>query len=49
MERNYLVNTYFPQRTAIQMTQFRNRGWYPVDAPEMSQRGGAVRPDRRLS
>lgn len=42
VERNYLMNTFFPQRTAIQMNQFRNRGWYPVEAPEMSQWGGAV-------
>ncbi len=41
-ERNYLMNTYFPNRTAIQLNQFRARGWYPLNAPEMSQRGGAV-------
>ena len=42
VERNYLMNTYFPRRATVQVGQFRSRGWYPVDAPEMSQRGGAV-------
>jgi hypothetical protein len=43
VERNYLVNTFFPQRGAILMNQLRARaGWYPVEAPEMSQHGGAV-------
>jgi hypothetical protein len=44
VERNYLMNTYFPRRATVQVGQFRSRGWYPVDAPEMSQRGGAVAP-----
>lgn len=48
-ERNYLVNTYFPQRTAIQMNQFRARGWYPVEAPEFSQYGGAVSPGAQIA
>ncbi|MFN0127998.1 MAG: lamin tail domain-containing protein, partial [Verrucomicrobiales bacterium] len=48
VERNYLMNTYFPQRTAVQLTQFRNRGWYPVDTPEMSRRGGAVDPGTQI-
>ncbi len=48
VERNYLMNTYFPQRTAIQMNQFRTRGWYPVEAPEMSQWGGAVPPGTQI-
>ncbi|HWB03161.1 MAG TPA: lamin tail domain-containing protein [Verrucomicrobiales bacterium] len=42
VEWNYLKNTYFPQRTTNLMNQFRARGWYPVDAPVMSPRGGAV-------
>lgn len=42
VEKNYLMNTFFPQRTAKLLTQLRARGWYPVDAPEMSQHGGAV-------
>ena len=48
VERNYLMNTYFPQRTAVQMNQFRARGWYPVEAPEMSQWGGAVAPGTQV-
>ena len=42
VERNYLNQTYFPQRTGRLLSQFRARGWYPVDAPAMSQRGGTV-------
>jgi len=48
-EKNYLLNTYFPNRGAIQMNQFRTRGWYPVDAPEMSQRGGAVTAGQQIT
>lgn len=42
VEKNYLLNTFFPQRTAKVLSQFKARGWYPLDVPEMSQRGGAV-------
>ena len=49
VERNYLMNTYFPQRTNVQLNQFRLRGWYPLDAPEMSQWGGAVAPGMQLT
>ncbi|RYD36397.1 MAG: hypothetical protein EOP86_06075 [Verrucomicrobiaceae bacterium] len=48
VERNYLVNTFFPQRTAKLLSQLRTRGWYPVDAPEMSQRGGTVAPGTEI-
>ena len=48
VERNYLMNTFFPQRTAIQLNQFRARGWYPVEAPEMSLHGGAVAPGTQI-
>ncbi len=44
VEKNYLMNTWFPQRPAKLLTQLRSRGWYPVDAPEMSQTGGSVSP-----
>jgi hypothetical protein len=44
VEKNYLMNTWFPQRTAKLLTQLRARGWYPVDAPEMSQTAGPVSP-----
>lgn len=48
VERNYLMNTYFPQRTVVQLNQFRARGWYPVEAPEMSQRGGPIAPGTQV-
>ncbi|MEJ2704791.1 MAG: CotH kinase family protein, partial [Sedimentisphaerales bacterium] len=33
-ERNWLLNTYFPQRTSIVLNQLKSRGWYPsVEAP----------------
>lgn len=48
-EKNYLMNTYFPQRGTIQMNQFRTRGWYPVEAPEMSQHGGAVNAGQQIA
>ncbi len=48
-EKNYLTNTYFTQRPAIQMNQFRARGWYPVDAPEMNQWGGAVNAGQQIT
>jgi len=42
-ERNYMFNTFLPQRTGILMTQLRNRGHYPsLDAPTFSQNGGEV-------
>lgn len=48
VERNYLMNTFFPQRASVLMKQFRARGWYPVEAPEMSRRGGAVDPGTQI-
>ena len=33
-ERDWLLNVYFPQRTAIVLNQLKARGWYPnIDAP----------------
>ena len=33
-ENNYMLETYFPQRTDIVLSQFKNRGWYPnIAAP----------------
>ncbi|MCL2105245.1 MAG: CotH kinase family protein, partial [Kiritimatiellaeota bacterium] len=44
-ELDRLLTVYFPQRTAIVLTQLRNANLYPpVDAPEFSQHGGVV-PD----
>ena len=48
-EKNYFMNTYFPQRGTVQMNQFRARGWYPVEAPEMSQWGGAVTAGQQIT
>ena len=42
-EVNYLVNDYFPQRTAIVLNQFIDKGWYPsFDPPALNTRGGIV-------
>lgn len=43
-ERDYMKNVFFPERTAILLSQLRARGWYPVDAPEFFPRGGNVAP-----
>ena len=40
-ERDWLMNTYFPARTAAVLSQFRTLGLYPsVAAPEFTQFGG---------
>ncbi|MBN2594961.1 MAG: lamin tail domain-containing protein, partial [Sedimentisphaerales bacterium] len=34
LERDWLLDVYFQQRTAIVLDQFKSRGWYPrIDAP----------------
>ncbi|MSU33740.1 MAG: hypothetical protein EXS36_01235 [Pedosphaera sp.] len=35
---------FIPTRCATMLRQIRARGWYPLDAPEFSQEGGAVPP-----
>ncbi len=41
-ERDYILNTYLPQRTAIVLGQFVNQGLYPkVAAPALGPGGGA--------
>lgn len=48
LERDWLLGTYFPNRTGIVLNQFKSKGWYPnVDAPEFLidgsyQHGGMV-------
>ncbi|MGI8603989.1 MAG: lamin tail domain-containing protein [Verrucomicrobiales bacterium] len=42
VEWNYFKNTFFPQRTNVLLNQIRANGWYPIEAPEYNQRGGAV-------
>jgi len=54
-ERNWLLNTYFPQRTAIVLTQLKTKGLYPiVDAPVFYingsyKHGGYISPTDQLS
>ena len=43
-EWNYMKNVFWPQRTDILLDQLRGRGWYPVEAPEFTPRGGDVAP-----
>lgn len=43
-ERDYMKTVFFPQRTAVLLSQLRAQGWYPVDAPEFFPRGGSVAP-----
>ncbi len=46
----YLLDDYFPQRTAIVLNQFRTKGWYPaLDAPAFNQHGGAIEPGFTLA
>ena len=50
VERNYMLNTFFPGRTTVQLNQFKAiSGWYPLDAPEMSQWGGAIAPGTEVT
>jgi hypothetical protein len=40
-ERDWVLNTYLPQRGAVVLQQFRNIGVFPaIDAPEFNQYGG---------
>ncbi|HUF60955.1 MAG TPA: CotH kinase family protein [Verrucomicrobiales bacterium] len=44
-ERDWLLNTYLPQRSAIVLNQFRNAKLYPeVDPPVLDPPGGVVPP-----
>ena len=50
LERDRLLNTYFPVRTGIVLKQFRAANLYPaVDAPEFSQHGGTLEYGALLS
>ncbi|MEX2142291.1 MAG: lamin tail domain-containing protein [Pirellulales bacterium] len=43
VERNRILTSYFPQRSAIVLSQLRAAGLYPnVDAPTFNQHGGQV-------
>ena len=54
-ERNYIVNTYLPQRTAIVLGQLKTANLYPsVDAPRfqvngVDQHGGELAPGDQLT
>jgi len=42
-ETNYMVGSYFPQRPAVVLQQYKNRGLYPaIDPPVFNQRGGVI-------
>lgn len=41
-EWDYMRDVYFQQRTAALLEQLENNGWYPIDAPEFTPRGGTV-------
>lgn len=42
-ERDWLLNTYLPERSAIVMDEMREYGFYPdTDAPQFNQYGGEV-------
>jgi len=41
-EWRYLRDTFFPQRTARVIAQFRQRGWWPLAPPTPSAPGGGV-------
>jgi hypothetical protein len=55
LERDWLLDVYFQQRTAIVLDQFKSRGWYPnVDAPVFHingsyEHGGPASPSDTLS
>jgi hypothetical protein len=47
---NWILNQYFPSRTATVLSQFKAKGWYPsVEAPVFSQHGGKVPRGYELS
>ena len=49
-QRNWIVNTLFPQRSGIVLQQLRDASLYPlVDAPTFNQHGGSVPPGFQLA
>ncbi len=49
-ERDWILNTYLPQRTAIVLAEFKKYGLYPsIDAPTLSQYGGNYAGGFKLS
>lgn len=50
VQRNWILNTLFPQRTGIVLQQLQDAGLYPpVDAPTFNQHGGSVPPGFQLA
>ncbi|MBI9016809.1 MAG: lamin tail domain-containing protein [Phycisphaerae bacterium] len=46
---NYLMTSYFNQRTDKIIEQFKNQGWYPqLEPPQFNQNGGQVDSDFQL-
>ncbi|MEM7385279.1 MAG: lamin tail domain-containing protein, partial [Verrucomicrobiota bacterium] len=44
-EKNWMLNTYLPQRSAIVLQQFKDDKLFPsVDAPVFNQHGGSITP-----
>mgnify|MGYP001262435305 CR=1 FL=1 len=42
-DQKWILNTYFPRRTEVLLSQLRSRGLYPkTEAPDFSQHGGQV-------
>lgn len=49
VEKDRLINNYFPQRTNILINQFKQQGLYPsLSAPEFNQYGGKVLSNFKL-
>ena len=49
-ENNYVLKTYFPQRTDIVINQFRARGWFPeIDAPTPTLLAGIYEPGQEIT
>ncbi|MBN1184031.1 MAG: chitobiase/beta-hexosaminidase C-terminal domain-containing protein [Bacteroidales bacterium] len=49
-KKNYLMNTFFPQRTKYLLTLLKNYSMYPsIDAPVFSQHGGIIDTFDRVS
>ena len=49
-ENNYMLKTYFPQRTDIVLNQFKNQGWYPsVAAPLSTMSSGMYEPGQQIT
>lgn len=47
---NNVLNNWFPRRSATNMIQYRNKGWYPsVVAPAFNQHGGNIPQGFNLS